>query len=712
MQLDNDGFTAVSWTPDTSLWLTEVPWDSSYRDIVSFDSCEKVLDYCRQKNGMTTQYTHSVPVLPGRPIRLDIPYDQAVRFNYIVSHNEAQIGQWDAGMRSAPRYYMYFITDVRYLSPNSCEIVVQLDVWCTYGVDVKSKMTFGTAMIERGHLPMVLKNRFTRGGMLWMGAPEGLDQGASMQIAKQAAAQIASVGSCSVLVWTSVKIEEDNGTLENPRLKMADGTAMEALPNACCAYVADSVNEWKKALGALRDKPWVTSGIQSVMLVPKKWIAGDYSDVRVGDATLHKIVGSEPRQNSIITVMKDFRYNLDRIFDGTGFEYLDKLRMAPYCQIVITAHNGAPIVLDPQLVHSDDISVTQYVHLALPAPRVMLAARDYGLGWNQKPGDWRNDKGQIIMNWGEDLEVATGFTNFPQFSVLNDGYLNSIASQAHSLAYAQQHAAWQRDMSLQGNQLAYDQSTKSTQNMLANNAVQTGLASQLTGIANSAAWDSTAVNTAVGGIGVLGSALSGNVGGAIQGAAGLAGGVAQTAISTGARSASTSASNAASNSIAGNNAGLANYMRDTNKAYSDMVANGSYDQAIQAINAKIQDAAVTQPTSSGMAGGDAFLLATQGWNLTIQIKIMDAAALQRVGNFWLRYGYRVGLYVDMREYPLQLMKNFTFWKLSDSHIGGDMPETAKQTIRGIFEKGVTVWSDPDKIIPCNIWDNEPKKRDW
>jgi hypothetical protein len=46
----------------------------------------------------------------------------------------------------------------------------------------------------------------------------------------------------------------------------------------------------------------------------------------------------------------------------------------------------------------------------------------------------------------------------------------------------------------------------------------------------------------------------------------------------------------------------------------------------------------------------------------------------------------------------QVMDKFTYWKLKETYItSSTCPEGFKQTIRGIFEKGVTVWSDPSDI---------------
>ena len=55
-----------------------------------------------------------------------------------------------------------------------------------------------------------------------------------------------------------------------------------------------------------------------------------------------------------------------------------------------------------------------------------------------------------------------------------------------------------------------------------------------------------------------------------------------------------------------------------------------------------------------------------------------------------------------------VMTKFTYWKLSETYIKtGPMPEGFKQAIRGIFEKGVTVWADPTYIGTTDLAENKP-----
>jgi hypothetical protein len=78
-----------------------------------------------------------------------------------------------------------------------------------------------------------------------------------------------------------------------------------------------------------------------------------------------------------------------------------------------------------------------------------------------------------------------------------------------------------------------------------------------------------------------------------------------------------------------------------------------------------------------------------------------------IGEYWLRYGYQVNKFGRMPA-SLMVMENFTYWKLRETYItSSSCPETFKQAIRGIFEKGVTVWAEPSDIGNIDIGDNSP-----
>jgi hypothetical protein len=172
--------------------------------------------------------------------------------------------------------------------------------------------------------------------------------------------------------------------------------------------------------------------------------------------------------------------------------------------------------------------------------------------------------------------------------------------------------------------------------------------------------------------------------------------LANTGLAIGARGASTIANMQAAGSI-----------RDTNQQYANFAANGDYAMARLATVAKMQDARMIQPSTAGQVGGDAFNLINGALGWSLRWKMPNLKVLRQIGDFWLRYGYAVHQYVTLPT-DLMVMTRFTYWKLSETYLGvAPVPEGFKQTIRGIFEKGVTVWRDPDDIGAIDWADNQP-----
>lgn len=212
--------------------------------------------------------------------------------------------------------------------------------------------------------------------------------------------------------------------------------------------------------------------------------------------------------------------------------------------------------------------------------------------------------------------------------------------------------------------------------------------------------------------GALGGAIRGGGAGAAIGAAGAGIGAASNLIQAGMQTSANDEMLAIRNLAAGQNIAAqqsqGGYIRDTNRTLADFAARGDYSNAIAAIQSKVQDAALIQPTVSGQYGGDAANHAHATSELSIRWKMIDMAAVKRIGEHWLRYGYAVNIQVYDLPVDMMVMTKFTYWKLSETYIrAGGMPESFKQAIRGIFEKGVTVWRNPNDIGFIDHADNAP-----
>ena len=300
------------------------------------------------------------------------------------------------------------------------------------------------------------------------------------------------------------------------------------------------------------------------------------------------------------------------------------------------------------------------------------------------------------------MDLMTGFFNFPTFSVVNDSGLLYMAGNANSIAYQRSAADWAQQRALTANQLGYDQASS-----------QLSLQSALTSLGIDAATSQTmlANQTAMlhgltsGGLSVIGGAANRNpVGGILSGV----GDVANAAISMNQNTQQTAISNQLSRQQMLAQTGQGAFVRDTNKDYGDYAARGDYAMAIGAINAKVQDAQLIPPTTSGQVGGEAFNLVAWRWAVHAKIKRIAPYAMRMIGDYWLRYGYAVNRFTVPPK-NMKCMSKFTYWKLRESYIStGNVPETYRQSIRGIFEKGVTVWSNPDDMkLDFGDLDNSP-----
>jgi hypothetical protein len=321
-------------------------------------------------------------------------------------------------------------------------------------------------------------------------------------------------------------------------------------------------------------------------------------------------------------------------------------------------------------------------------------------------------------DYGDYLDIVTQIANFPTMAIVNNGALSYLAANTHGIAFSRQSADWTQSRALGTAQASYDVQTQAMHTM-----------QSLAGIGMNADIGQTAninrtqaAQAVVGGIGaVAGGALTGGVGGAMFGPGGAAAGAVagtinggvnaavqgiQTGIQIGANDEALAIRQNAAGATVRAQTGQAQYARDTNNDLATWAARGDYGNAIAGVNARVQDAQLIQPTTSGQMGGETANIANGGMQMSVRFKMIDQAAITRVGEYWLRYGYSIRKFLTPPA-NMMVMTKFTYWKLSETYItGAPMPEKYKQTIRGMFEKGVTVWANPADIGSIDIADND------
>lgn len=682
------GFNYAAWTGNTTISLHKVPWDSSYKDAWRPTSVAAFENYLAANTGPVVNSSASYAPL-GRPIRLQIPFEVANTYNYLRAYNPAQpISGGDTG-----RAYYYFVSSVNYIAPDTTEFILQLDVWANYW----NTTVFGRCFIERSHLGVANANAMSNYGRDFLTVPEGFDLGSEYEIVKRYSRKVADSSSYQIMVVSTVDLTADPGTIDNPQLNSARGSSFESLPNGATLYLFDDINHFKDFLSLYAAKPWVTQGVISVMAIPSVY------NITTTDTTMpDDLVIKEMEGGLGITTFHPLAENWrDDLGDHLPerFQHLHKFKVHPYTSIELTSYTGTPLALKPEAWANPHAIVQEMPHFAPPGARLAFVPYRYN-GAGEWPGhllEGLDEYGEYI-DVGEFLDVATGIWNFPTFSVLNNGYMSYLASNNNSIAYQHANADWSQTRALAGAEVGANQASSNIDASRSINSMGMVAAGQSTTLANeTAGWQALQAggNSIIGGIekgangGVAGgvvSAVKGGANAAADYAIGMNQRNRQTGITTGLMGSTNTRQNQA-----------AEYTRDTNLDYATFAAKGDYSNAIAGINAKVQDARMIQPTTSGQVGGDAFLLAVHRWGYDMKVKMLQGAVMSAIGEFWLRYGYAVNRYGQMPG-DLGVMSHFTYWKLKESYIvSAECPEVYKNTMRGIFEKGVTVWKNPADI---------------
>jgi hypothetical protein len=709
-------FNYNAWVPNTQVELCEVPWNSDYRDIVKFPTRAALDAYLDSSAAAPFSIQRMTYARTNDPIRVNVPFNKVYGYNYIRVTNPAQPitgtvyqNGKQVQIPDTPKSFYYFIVDVRYLAPNTTEIVVQLDVWQTFGFDIK----FGNCYVERGHVGIANTKAMDNNGLDYLTVPEGFDLGSDYMPRMQYIHNImfrpndlatTDANQPYVLIVSTTSLVGSFGTEADPKLNTSSGNSAESLPNGAEQWIFKRIIDFENFMLYMSIYPWVSQGIVSITLVPPFDLdpasAPFYPNSDSGSGapmyTLDPHGNYDYTVTETISMKDDWREDARNNLLPDRYKHLDKFLTSPYVMLELTTYHGQPIVLKPELMSGEGIDIYSTLHLAQPNPQLTLIPKNYGvLSDDIPPHD------NFFQASGEFFDLATSISNFPTFSMVNNSYLAFMASNAHRIAFSYQSAAWTEQRALRGNDVSMMQANQSIDNMWQqqNIAMQAGMAQ--TDLRNQTTGLSTAINMGSGAINDIGH---GNVG---KGILDPLTAVGNAAVSMNQNTQSNAIANNASLSSTSANSGLSSYMRDTNKSYSDFAARGDYANEIAGINARVQDTKLLQPTTSGQVGGEVALLVAYGWKLHAKVKTINTNAMHNIGEFWLRYGYAINRFTTPPN-DLRCMNKFTYWKMKETYITAwKCPESYKQAIRGIFEKGVTVWTNPSDIGTIDIGTNEP-----
>lgn len=715
----SSNFNYSVWTPNTQVNLCTVPWDSAYRDIVRFDSQEERDAYFASRflSGYSLDLKGFVYLRQGEPIRINMPFDMAQHCNYCVVRNQMQPVHPYTVTRQ-PDVFYYFVNRVRYIAPNTTELEVQLDVWQTY----YDHAVFNMCYVNRGHIAIANENSNPDNISDYLSDPEGLQYGDEYDIVHQEFFNFQDAAeNMTALVMSSASLRDSFGTVSSPNLNTAHGTTVNGISMGCEMY---SCHNLPLLMEALSHYPWVSQCIQLITYVPAKYVTEGEAFALPGSAGAQPVLYeiddfAIPDEDFTITDVRS------KFFIDPRYKNLHKFYTTPYTYMEMTYQNGGAVAIKPECFYvNDDGDAVMHTKACIMPPDIRIVAffDRYNAAYEDGGVDytWYTPTGsnaaQGHIPAGEGLDMTLTISGFPSVSLVNDMYQYYLASTSNQRSWAYSNADWSQQKALAEASAMYSNANAEITRQMQNANVQNALAQQQTQLANGYNTLNTersiAENMGHQGANVLGSLLGG---GGLSGAVGALDYMFNTQNATRfyTESANNQATEATGLSVAAaaqqsmNNTNALSQVRDTNNDLATYAAQGDYQNAIQQIQAKVQDAAITQPTVSGQLGGEMFNMANGYTGILIKWKRVKRNYMRQIGDYWLRYGYYVNRWL-VPPGDLGVMENFTYWKMQAVSLGGDMiPETFRETIRGIFEKGVTVWRDPDKMYVVDLADNEP-----
>lgn len=124
-------------------------------------------------------------------------------------------------------------------------------------------------------------------------------------------------------------------------------------------------------------------------------------------------------------------------------------------------------------------------------------------------------------------------------------------------------------------------------------------------------------------------------------------------------------------------------------------------------SALVSDSANMEPVQLCPANGDMTQEYMRNRGIQIKVRTQSKSALRMAGDEFVRHGYALNQIWDVEETGLCLMNHFTYWKASDCWVYDkcETNDTAQNSISALFNRGVTVWSNPTEVGRVNPYDN-------
>lgn len=451
-------------------------------------------------------------------------------------------------------------------------------------------------------------------------------------------------------------------------------------------------------MNALKDKSWVAQCIIAIYAFPGALLTDGPAVKMFGTGPELHFCGTTANYNAGDKTYWDTEPMFGKLAKGLGGAAdVRKLYSYPYSVIELGTFTGNPVYLKPNLIRGDHLEVNWLGCVLAPFAKAGFFVRNYGdpeghmegISYSYVDFEGKTKTGTIAA--GDFLDTAVWVSDFPQFSFVNNNYLTYLAGTTHTRQYQYKSAGWQLDRANMQATTTFENARRDISSQREQWAASPqGFASNVA----QKAWSSPIME-----IGPIKTPSLSDLAGAVTQNANVAGWNAQNLMENATGAGSLNARLAGQSDVADNNLALAR-----------KAAQGDYQNTIAGINATVQDAALTPPSSVGQAGGQGFNYKNGLVGITVTYKTLSGASRESVADYFRRYGYSVRRFLECGSVSRMLcMTKFAYWRLLGAALTcADANESERETMRGIMEKGVTLWDAPESIGSTALTDNAPR----
>ena len=640
--------------PNTQIHILQgVPLSKSYEHTVRYKNATE------QFNGFIAYLKHTLNNYSYQraglgTIRVQLPYSQVYNCNYMMFKNTSYEDRW----------FYAFITGASYLSNDVTEVYYMIDVMQTFAYDYQFKNCY----IDRMHTATDIPYENTQ--------PEGLELGPDYRILKSHEINLVS-NSQSDKKFVILATTNPSGANPSPSVV---GNTVYVLSRIECTGVTDVMNTVKSYIDN-----GIAANIIGVYTVP------NVVNPSVSFARSKTLDGYIPRNNKLYTYPYTFMEMNNRVGDVLELKYENFFKTNANSSI-----KSLEYVFKLQ-------AFTNYSII----PEARLFPLNYLVG--STDGTYNSN-----LTYG----YSVGYSLFPQGAISDDSFKAWLAQNQNSYIASLNAIGQQYDTNMAIAQNAYDMASRSASASLESNSNSIN-----TSLANAQMANATAVNVnrrsanagsvanlANMGTGLLASAVAQNPLSALS--AGVSALTTQNSIKVNEQNTADTlatqlltADNSAMTALANSNLAYSTAMKNasTSQASATLSAITSANIATAQLVAKKQDAEHQPSNLRGqvMSYGLNSSLGLIGFS--VFEKCIRSEYAKMIDDYFEKYGYAVRQLITP---SIVTRPHWTYLKTCGCIIDGVINAQDAQTIKGIYDNGITTWKKLSEVGNYNLNNHE------